>query len=149
MIGAMVPSLISNALTYDEAKLCLILQHGNPPGIPLQHLLGLPGHCSGHGKERRALTSAGWEEGWSRSLTPVSPSSHSTISPPGRRSRSGRLPAALALSPSRTQVYNDGVMKIQQISHISSSPPTPFFTAWSGKASERIPLTACCRRTVI
>lgn len=75
---------------------------------------------------KRLLTSEGWAKGWNWSLTPVSPSSHSTISPPGRHSRSGRLPAAPAPSPSRTQVYNDGVMKIQQISHISSSPTTPF-----------------------
>lgn len=27
-------------------------------------------------------------------------------------------------------------------------PPTPFFTVWCGKASERIPLTACCCCTV-
>lgn len=99
---------------------------------------------------RAVLTSGDWAEGWSRSLTPVSPSSHLTISPPGRHSRSGRLPAAPAPSPSRTQVCNDGVIKIQQISHISvlfSCYLRPLsLTAWCGKASERIPLTAssCC-----
>lgn len=96
-------------------------QESPPPAS--QRMGGLPGHEK---VDERLLTSGGWAEGWSRSLTPGSPSSHSTISPPGRRSRSGRLPAAPAPSPSRTQVCNDGVMKIQQISHKSSSPATPF-----------------------
>lgn len=66
----------------------------------------------------RLLTLVGWAEGWSRSLTPVFPSFRSTISPPRRHSQSGRLPAAPAPSPSRTQVCNDKEIEIQQISHI-------------------------------
>ncbi len=99
---------------------------GTPSGISSTPLGGSPDTSAVMGRRlERLLTSVGWAEGWSRSLTPVSPSSHSTISPPGRRSRSGRLPAAPAPSPSRKQVYNDGVMKIQQISHISFSPSLP------------------------
>lgn len=81
------------------------------------------------------LTSAGWVRGWNRSRSPVSSFSHLTVFPPGRHSRSGRLPEARAPSPSRTRVGNDGVIQIQQISHISFSPLCPYFSVWGGKAS--------------
>lgn len=134
MTLVVVSWLISGALTHNETKLSLILQHGNPHRNPLQQPTGAPRTLGVMGRRwERLLTSVDWGEGWSRSLTPVSPFSHSTISPPERHSRSGRLPAALAPSPSRTQVCNDGVIEIQQISHISllfSFPLTPSFTVW-------------------
>lgn len=83
----------------------------------------------------RLLTSAGWVRGWNRSRSPVSSFSHLTIFPPGRHSRSSRLPEARAPSPSRTQVGNDGTIQTQQISHKSLSPLCPLFSVGGGKAS--------------
>lgn len=96
MTGTMIPRLISSALTFNDTKLYLIYPHGDPRNPP-----PVPGQCN-------PLTSGGWSEGWSRRLTPGSPSSHSTVSPPRRRSPSGRLPAAPAPSPSRARVRGDG-----------------------------------------
>lgn len=121
-----------------RAKLCLILQHGNyrrdpPPTTTTSCTPGgdSPDTAAVTRKRRgRTLTSGGWVEGWSRSLTLVFLSSHSTISPPGRRCRCGRLPAAPAPSPSRTQVCSGGATAIQrtiirQISHKSLRPLPP------------------------
>lgn len=107
----------------DASTLWNPLQHSPLRGSPpLRTLLR-----SWEANSSRLLTLVGWAEGWSRSLTPVFPSSRSTISPPRRHSQSGRLPAAPAPSPSRTQVCNDKEIEIQQISHIrllSSHPDT-------------------------
>lgn len=45
--------LISHALTYDEAKLWLILQHGNYHRNPLLHPRELPEPCCGHENEKK------------------------------------------------------------------------------------------------
>lgn len=101
------------------------------PGIPPPALGVLPDlwPC------KRLLTSGGWVKGWNRSPSPESSFSHLTISPPGRRSPSGRLPEAPAPSPSRTQVCNDRMIEIQQLSHISLSPLCPYFSVRVGGAS--------------
>lgn len=54
MSGVVVSWLISGALTHNEAKLSLILQHGNPHRNPLQQPTGGSPDTSGHGKKMRA-----------------------------------------------------------------------------------------------
>lgn len=50
---ALLPWLISHALTYDGAKLWLILQHGNYHRNPLLHPRELPEPCCGHENEMK------------------------------------------------------------------------------------------------
>lgn len=60
LTGAAVSWLISRALTWDEAKMCLIFTEWTPPpcGIPSSTPpSGVPrpsGHCCGHGKQIQA-----------------------------------------------------------------------------------------------
>lgn len=109
---------VALSLTCDGAKLSPLLRHGNYPRNPPRRHRGSP---SPPNEPEQLLTSAGWVRGWIRSRSPESSFSHLTVFPPGRHSRSGRLPEARAPSPSRTQVGNDGAMKTQPISHKFSS----------------------------
>lgn len=120
----------------NSALLCGVeTTHGTPPPPPPHLHLGFSQTPENEREQR--LTSAGWVGGWNRSRSPVSSFCRLTIFPPGRHSRSARLPEARAPSPSRTQVGNGGAIPIRQISHISRSPLCPRFSLWGGEASLR------------
>lgn len=106
---------------------------------------GLPRTSQRSSQQQRVLTSADCVAGWSRSPSPVFLSSRSTISPPERHCRCGRLPAAPAPSPSRTpQVCSGGVTAVQQrmiireMSH-KSTPQPPVDPELLTAAPERLP----------
>lgn len=106
---------------------------------------GLPRTSQRSSQQQRVLTSADCVAGWSRSPSPVFLSSRSTISPPERHCRCGRLPAAPAPSPSRTpQVCSGGVTAVQQrmiireMSH-KSTPQPPVDPQLLTAAPERLP----------